>query len=147
AQNEQESREGGLLLLLFRSEIGHFRIQLENALKILDRDAKEVGKYFYRREFNELIKGLEIPSIWNKQGRLHILPDEEAVLLVSLIGGIMPLQKVVSGASAAEGDKQVEADQIIRTSIRNLITGAKRAEEICEKAREAFNLPGYESAN
>lgn len=139
SQNAQESREGRLLLSLFRSEIGHFRMQLEKAADYLAVDAKENGLFISDREFIELITRLDLPSVWRKQGRLHILPDTQAVLLVGLIGSILPLRKLVESAARVDVSERDEGEGLLRRSITKLIERATSAEQICIEARQSFN--------
>ncbi|WP_206411674.1 hypothetical protein [Lysobacter enzymogenes] len=138
-QDTQQLREGRLLLVLFRPEVGLFRMRLEEAAKFvtpgeaLDEFSKAVDPAFIG-----IVNGLALTSIFSKQHRLHILPDAQAVALVGIAGNILPLREMMNIVVAQEGDVRKKAGAKFHEELVSMIRRAKNVEEFCEAAKHSF---------
>lgn len=139
----QQEREGRLLLVLFRAEIVIYRAELQKVAHYLSPEGG-VEKFVAGtgRDLVETVTQLKLDTVSGKEGRIHVLPDDQAVVFVRLIGGLAALRELVSIARRSSVDNRGELTQRLLVFVEKTIALAKSAEVHCSAAQKSFYADG-----
>lgn len=137
--DEEQYIEGQLLLILFLAEVNHLKLELCRAgLLIAEGEGRAKFVAGNHAQFAKIMSELELESISKKQGRLHILPRDQARLLVSLHGSLLPLKQIALRATVATGQDRIEKIKNAEMLIHGLVEAAEKAERICIEALQGM---------